>query len=345
MAFAHQTGGEIMNADPDNCTCERCDIDRERAPHQRAWLRALHEATTAQVSAALDAVENGSHCDSPEANGGLLALTGLMMEQERELSGAVVARAAREQDEGEQSPTAAAEFEQRIGLMGRLNHAAARLRRQSEREGEGNDAALWYAACFACTSSLEVVRLFRRRRAELSRLDLMWEACLVVLAPLMESAKENRERLEYAAVPDIGDGLADARATLLAEAHAAIDEMTESVAADLREFNQDLPVEIRPAMQALPVVAERAVATLVGPADFHVGRFEFGRPAFGRVLILTFVVFGASVHVLGPQPAARRGRTLHRLLLPRRQGGPVDAGHLPDGIPFGRGSGAGGRGD
>ena len=263
-----------MNDDPDNCTCERCDIDRERAPHQRAWLRALHEATTAQVSAALDAVENGSHCDSPEANGGLLALTGLMMEQERELSGAVVGRAAREQEQGEQSPTAAAEFEQRIGLMGRLNDAAARLRRQSEREGEGNDAALWYAACFACTSSLEVVRLFRRMRAGLSRLDLMWEGYMVVLAPLMESAKENRERLEYTAVPDIGDGLADARATLLAEAHAAIDEMTESVAADLREFNQDLPVEIRPAMQALPVVAERAVATLVGPADFHVGRFD-----------------------------------------------------------------------
>ena len=79
-----------MNADPANCTCERCEIDRERAPCQRAWLTALREATTAQVSAALDAVENGSHCDSPEANGGLLALTGLMLEQERELSGAVV---------------------------------------------------------------------------------------------------------------------------------------------------------------------------------------------------------------------------------------------------------------
>ncbi len=33
---------------------------------------------------------------------------------------------------------------------------------------------------------------------------------MVVLAPLMESAKDNRERLEYTAVPDIGDGLADA---------------------------------------------------------------------------------------------------------------------------------------
>ena len=154
-----------MNADPANCTCERCEIDRERAPHQRAWLAALREATTAQVSAALDAVENGSHCDSPEANGGLLALTGLMLEQERELSGAVVGRAAREQDQGEQSPMAATEIEQRIGLTGRLNQAAARVRPQSEPEGADNDAALWYAACFACTSSLEVMRLFRRKRA------------------------------------------------------------------------------------------------------------------------------------------------------------------------------------
>ena len=197
-----------------------------------------------------------------------------MMEQERELSGAVVGRAARQQDQGEQPPIAATEIEQRIGLMGRLNDAAARLRPQSEREGEDNDATLWYAACFACTSSLQVVRLFRRKRAELPRLDPMWEAYLVVLAPLMESAEENRERLEYTAVPDIGDGLAEARATLLAEAHAAIGEMTETVAADLREFNRDLPVEIRPAMRGLPAVAERAAAVLVGPADFHVGRFD-----------------------------------------------------------------------
>ena len=261
-----------MNADSANCPCERCEIDRERAPYQRAWLTALREATTAQVSAALDAVENGSHCDSPEANGGLLALTGLMLEQERELSGAVVGRAAREQDQGEQSPTAASEIEQRRGLMGRLNDAAARLRTRSE--GEDNDAALWYAACLACTSGLQVVRLFRRRRAELPRLDPMWEAYLVVLIPLLESAEENRERLEHAAVPEIADGLADARATLLSEAQAAIDEMTETVASDLREFNQDRPVEIRPAMRGLPAVAERAAAMLVGPADFHVGRFD-----------------------------------------------------------------------
>ena len=180
-----------MNANPANCTCERCEIDRERAPYQRAWLTAFREATTAQVSAVLDAVENGSHCDSPEANGGLLALTGLMMEQERELFSPVVGGAAREQDQGEQSPIAATEIEQRIVLMGRLNDAAARLRPQSEPEGEDNDAALWYAACFACTSSLQVVRLFRRKRAELLRLDPMWEAYLVVQAPLLESAEEN----------------------------------------------------------------------------------------------------------------------------------------------------------
>ena len=267
-----------MNANSANCTCERCEIDRERAPYQRAWLTALREATTAQVSAALDAVENGSHCDSPEANGGLLALTGLMMEQERELFSPVVGGAARQQDQGEQSPIAATEIEQRIVLMGRLNHAAARLRPQSEPEGAGNDAALWYAACFGCTSSLQVVRLFRGKRAELPRLDPMWEAYLVVLVPLLGSAEENRERLEYTAVPDIDDGLAKARVTLLAEAHAAIDEMTETVAADLGEFNQDLPVEIRPAMRGLPAVAERAAeraaAMLVGPADFHVGRFD-----------------------------------------------------------------------
>ena len=263
-----------MNADPANCACERCEIDGERAPYQRAWLTAFHEATTAQVSAALDAVENGSHSDSPEANGGLLALTGLMLEEERELSGAVAGGTARQQDRGERSPTAAAEIEQRRGLMGRLNDAAARLRTRSEGEGEDNDAALWYAACLACTSGLQVVRLFRRRRAELPRLDPMWEAYLVVLAPLLGSAEENRERLEYTAVPEIDDGLADARATLLAEAHAAIDEMTETVAADLREFDRDRPVEIRPAMRGLPAVAERAAATLVGPADFHVGRFD-----------------------------------------------------------------------
>ena len=103
-----------------------------RAPHQRAWLTAFREATTAQVSAALDAVESGSHRDSPAAIGALLALTGLMLEKESELSGAVVGRATGQQDQGEQSPIAAAEMEQRIGLMGRLNDAAARLRQQPE---------------------------------------------------------------------------------------------------------------------------------------------------------------------------------------------------------------------
>ena len=122
-----------MNANPAYCDCERCEIDRERAPYQRAWLTAFREATTAQVSAALDAVENGSHRDSPAANGALLALTGLMLEKESELSGAVVGGAAGQQDQGEQSPRAAAEMERRIGLMGRLNDAAARLRRVRQR--------------------------------------------------------------------------------------------------------------------------------------------------------------------------------------------------------------------
>ena len=144
-----------MNANPAYCDCERCEIDRERAPYQRAWLTAFREATTAQVSAALDAVESGSHRDSPAAIGSLLALTGLMLEQDSELSGAVVGRAAGQQDQGEQSPMDAAEMEQRIGFMGRLNDAAARLRPQPAPEVADHDADLWYAACFACTTSLQ----------------------------------------------------------------------------------------------------------------------------------------------------------------------------------------------
>ena len=169
-----------------------------------------------------------------------------VLEQESELSGAVVGRAAGQHDQGEQSPMAAAEMERRIGLMGRLNDAAARLRPQPEPEVADNDADLWYAACFACTTSLQVVRLFRRQRAELPQRDLMGEAYLVVLTQLVGDAEASRERLEDTAIPDIDDGLANARATLLAEAHAAIDEMAEAVDADLRAFNQDLPVEIRP---------------------------------------------------------------------------------------------------
>ena len=266
-----------MNANPGDCDCERCEIDRERAPYQRAWLTAFHEATTAQVSAALDAVESGSHRDSPEANGALLALTGLLLEQERELSGAVVGGAVGQQDQGEQSPLAAAEMERRIGLMGRLNDAAARLRQQpvsTALEVANNDAEFWYAACFACTTGLQVVRLFRRQRAELPQRDLMDEAYLVALAHVAGEAAESRERLEDTAIPDLDDGLANTRGALLAEAHAAMDEMTETVAADLRAFNQDLPVEIRPAMRGLPAVTERAAAMVVGPADFQVGRFD-----------------------------------------------------------------------
>ena len=197
-----------------------------------------------------------------------------MLEKESELSGAVVGRAARQQDQGEQSPMAAAEMERRISLMGRLNDAAARLRLLPEPEVADHDAEFWYAACFACITSLQVVRLFRRQRAELPQWDLMVEAYLVVLAQLAMEAAENRERLEDTTIPDLDDGLANARAALLSEAHAVIDEMAETVAADLREFNQDLPVEIRPAMRGLPAVTERAAALVVGPADFHVGRFD-----------------------------------------------------------------------
>ena len=155
----------------------------------------------------------------------MLALTGLMLEKESELSDAVVGRAVGQQDQGEESPMASAEMEQRIGLMGRLNDAAARLQSQPQPEPEvaDNDADLWYAACFACTTSLQVVRQVRRQRAELPQRDLMGEAYLVVLTQLAMEAAESRERLEGTAIPDIDDGLADARATLLAEAHAAID--------------------------------------------------------------------------------------------------------------------------
>ena len=146
-------------------------------------------------------------------------------------------------------------MERRIGLMGRLNDAAARLRLQSEPEVADHDADLWYAACFACTTSLQVVRLFRRQRAELPRRDLMGEAYLVALTQLAGDAEESREHLEDTATP-------------------AIDEMAETVAADLRAFNQDLPVEIRPTMQGLPAVTERAAVMAIGPADFQVGSFD-----------------------------------------------------------------------
>ena len=250
-------------------------------------------------------------------------MTGLMLEKESELSGAVVGRAAGQRDQGEQSPMAAAEMERRIGLMGRLNDAATRLRQRPEPEVADHDADLWYAACFACTTSLQVVRLFRSKRAELPRRDPMRQAYLVVLTQLVGSAEENRERLEDTAIPDLDDGQADARAALLAEAHAAIDEMAETVHADLRAFNQDLPVEIRPAMRGLPAVVERAAALVVGPADFHVGRFD----------------------ERDPNPPHAAGGLYIVYYYRRRQSGPVDTGHLPAGIPGGRRTAAGRPGD
>ena len=263
-----------MNANPAYCDCDRCEIDRERAPHQRAWRRAFREATTEQLSAALDALEGDSHRDSPAAIRALLGLTGLMLGKESEFSGAVAGGAADQRDQGEETPMSAAETERRISLTGRLNDAAARLRRQPEAEVADHDADRWYAACFECIASLQVVRLVRGWRAELPQGDLMGEAYLVVLAQLATEAEESRRRLQDTAVPDLDDGLADARGALLAEAHAASDEIAETVAVDLREFNRDLPVDIRPAMRGLPAVAERAAALAVGPADFHVGRFD-----------------------------------------------------------------------
>ena len=258
-----------MNANPGDCDCERCEIDRERASYQRAWLTAFREATTAQVSAALDTVENGSHwsladVDRPDAGEGKRTL------RRCGRKGGGSAGPGRAVAHGCNGDGAAHR------LMGRLNDAAARLRQQpvsTAPEVANNDAEFWYAACFACITSLQVVRLVRGQRAELPQRDLMGEAYLVVLAQLAMEAEESRERLEDTAIPDIDDGLADARAALLAEAHAAMDEMAETVAADLRAFNQDLPVEIRPAMRGLPAVTERAAAMVIGPADFYVGRF------------------------------------------------------------------------
>ena len=209
---------------------------------------------------------------------------------------------------------AAAEMERRIGLMGRLNDAAARLRPQPQPEPEvaDNDADLWYAACFACTTSLQVVRLFRRQRAELPQRDLMGEAYLVVLTQLVGDAEASRERLEDTAIPDIDDGLANARATLLAEAHAAMDEMAETVAADLREFNQDLPVEIRPAMRGLPAVTERAAALAPDPSTRLPNRLEDPPPVGPRASVAACCPDHLAHHHHGPPTHPWRGyRTLH----------------------------------
>ena len=110
--------------------------------------------------------------------------------------------------------------------------------------------------------------------------------------------------------PTSNDGLANARAALLAEAHAAIDGMTETVAADLRAFNQDLPVEIRPAMRGLPAVTERAAAMVIGPADFQVGRFDEWDPnpphAAGGLYIVYYYRGAKVVRYGGPRPLSSR---------------------------------------
>ena len=192
-----------------------------------------------------------------------------MLEKDSELSGAVVGGAAGQRGPGEESPIAAAEMERRIGLMGRLHDAAARLRQQPESEVADHDAELWYAACFVCTTSLPGGATGTPPAGQASGNGTSWERPTWWCWPSWwGTPRQSRERLEGTAIPDIDDGLTDARATLLAESHAALDEMAETVTADLREFNQDLPVEIRPAMQGLPAVTERAAALVIGPADF-----------------------------------------------------------------------------
>ena len=213
-------------------------------------------------------------------------------------------------------------MERRIGLMGRLNDAAARLRPQPEPEVADHDADFWYAACFASSAPPAFRWCDCSAASGPSCRDgtLMGEAYLVVLTQLAGDAEANRERLEDTAIPDIDDGLANARAALLAEAHAAIDGMSGNRGGmDLRAFNQDLPVEIRPAMRGLPAVAERAAAMVIGPADFQVGRFDEWDPnpphAAGGLYIVYYY----------------RGAKVVQSILDT----------YPHGIPGGRGSAAG----
>ena len=93
-------------------------------PHQRAWRTGFREATTAQVSAALDVVESGSHRDSPAA---IRSSAGVDRpdagEGKRTLwrCGRKGRRVRRTR--ASKSPMSAAEMDRRIGLMGRLNDA------------------------------------------------------------------------------------------------------------------------------------------------------------------------------------------------------------------------------
>ena len=252
-----------------DCGCERCAIAREQADFQRLLLAARHEAITARLAAVLTELESGGYGGAPEADLGLMALTGLMLEKLNEFE-AIMAETSGSQDD----PVGEAAAARHTALMDRVRDAAERVRRQREPASENGDASLWYAACFDCTTVLEAVRRFHQLRAELPQGDPMRDPWLTIMLDLAQEASGNRARLQDTAIPDLDDGLAVARAALLAEAHAALDELEETVATNRREFNQGLPMVIRPALAALPAVAERAAAAEIGPADVHIARFD-----------------------------------------------------------------------
>ena len=302
----NRIGGDSVYDNQDDCGCERCAITREQADFQRLMLTARYEAITARLAAVLTELESGGYGGAPEADLGLMALTGLMLEKLNEFE-AIMAETSGSQDDPVGEATAA----RHTALMDRVRDAAERVRRQREPASENGDASLWYAACFDCTTGLEAVRRFHQLRAELPQGDPMRDPWLTIMLDLAQEASGNRARLQDAALPDLDDGLAVAREALLAEAHAALDELEETVATNLREFNLGLPVVIRPALTALPAVAERAAAAEIGPVDVHIARFDEPDPT--------------SPHARG---GAGRG-----VLLPGRQNGAIDAGYLSDGVP------------
>ena len=211
-----------------DCGCERCAIAREQADFQRLMLTARYEAITAQLAAVLTELESSGYGGSPEADLGLMALTGLMLENLNEFE-AIIAETPGSEDEPPVGEAAAARH---TALMDRVRDAAERVRRQREPASENGDASLWYAACFDCTTGLEAGRRFHQLRAELPQGDPLRDPCLTIMLDLAQEASGNRDRLRDTALPDLNDGLAVARAALLAEAHAALDELEETVATD-----------------------------------------------------------------------------------------------------------------
>ena len=263
----------MYDTQPD-CGCERCAIAGEQADFQKLMLTARHEAITARLEAVLTELESDRHGGSPEADLGLMALTGLMLEKLSELEAIMAETPGTQDDPEDEPPVGEAAAERRTALMDRVRDAAERVRRQREPASENPDASLWYAACFDCTTGLEAVRRFHQLRVELPQEDPMRDACLAIMLNLAQEAAGNRDRLRDTALPDLNDGLAVARAVLLAEAHTAIEELEEVVATNRREFNRGLPVVIRSALAALPAVAERAATAEIGPADVHIARFD-----------------------------------------------------------------------